>query len=196
MDYESWQSLPAMFFDEARLRGERPFLWAKRDGRYRSTGWAAAAQQVRHLARGLETLGIARGDRVALVAENRPEWVIADLAVMSAGAITVPAYVTNRVEDHRHVFADSGARAVIVSTSALSARVLAAANQVEAVDWVIAIEPAAGQASSVDVLNWDELIARGAAEARPETAVAALGPDDIACLIYTSGTGEIGRAHV
>jgi long-chain acyl-CoA synthetase len=190
MDYDSWHSLPAMFFDQAARRGERPFLWAKRESRYRPTSWAAAARMVRQLADGLGTLGIARGERVALVAENRPEWVIADLAIMSAGAITVPAYVTNRVEDDRHVFADSGVRAVIVSRSALSARVLAAANQVETVQWVIAIEPVTGQASNVDVLSWDEVVARGAAaEDATAARVAEFEPDDIACLIYTSGTG-------
>jgi long-chain acyl-CoA synthetase len=194
MDYDNCRSLPAMFFDEAARRRERPFLWAKRDGRYRPARWADAARDVRHLAQGLKTLGIEPGERVALVAENRPEWVVADLAIMSAGAITVPAYVTNRVEDDRHVFADSGARAVIVSTSALSIRVLAAANQVETIHTVIAIEPAAGQASNVDVLGWDEVLARGAAMAGDsvkelDAIVAALLPDDIACLIYTSGTG-------
>jgi long-chain acyl-CoA synthetase len=194
MDYDSCRSLPAMFFEQAARRGYRPFLWDKRDGRYQSLSWAAAARDVRHLALGLRSLGIAAGERVALVAENRPEWVLADLAIMSVGAITVPAYVTNRIEDDRHVFADSGARAVIVSTSALSARVLAAANQVESVHTVIAVEPAAGQASAVDVLRWAEVSARGAAMGEDaadklNAAIAALTPDDIACLIYTSGTG-------
>ena len=87
MDYDSCRSLPAMFFEQAARLGDKPFLWAKRDGRYRSLSWAAAARDVRGLGRGLTTLGIGRGDRVALVAENRPEWVIADLAIMSAGAV-------------------------------------------------------------------------------------------------------------
>jgi long-chain acyl-CoA synthetase len=198
MDYDSCRSLPAMFFEQAARLGGRPFLWAKRDGGYRAKSWEAAARDARHLAQGLRGLGVGRGDRVALVAENRPEWVVADLAIMSAGAVTVPAYVTNRVEDDRHVFADSGARGVIVSTSALSVRVLAAANQVETVQTVITIEPAAGQASSVDVLGWDEVLARGADAAEKSAAeidaiVASLSPDDIACLIYTSGTGGIPK---
>jgi long-chain acyl-CoA synthetase len=83
---------------------------------------------------------------------------------------------------------------VIVSTSALSVRVLAAANQVETIHTVIAIEPAAGQASNVDVLSWEAVLARGAKAAVDGAddlgaTVAALAPDDIACLFYTSGTG-------
>jgi len=161
MHYDSCRSLPAMFFAQAERLGEKPFLWAKRDGRFSSLSWAAAAQHVRRLALGLRSLGIGSGERVALVSENRPEWIIADLAIMTAGAITVPAYVTHTVEDHRHLFANSGARAVFVSKPALSARVLAAANQVDTVHSVIAIEPAAGQASTVDLLSWDEMLARG-----------------------------------
>jgi long-chain acyl-CoA synthetase len=195
MDYDNCRSLPAMFFEQAERRGDKPFLWAKRGGRYQSISWAEAARDVRRLARGLATLGIGRGERVALVAENRPEWAIADLAIMSAGAITVPAYVTNTVEDHCHVFATSSAAAVIVSKPPLSARVLAAANQVETMRTVIAIEPAAGQASAVDLLSWNEVLARGG-EAPDDIAddrVAELAPDDIACLIFTSGTGGVPK---
>jgi long-chain acyl-CoA synthetase len=194
MDYDSCRSVPAMFFDQAAQLGDKPFLWAKRDGRYRSISWAAAARDVRRLALGLRSLGIGQGERVGLVGENRPEWVIADLAIMSAGAITVPAYVTHTVDDHRHVLANSGACAAIVSKPPLSARVLAAANQVSTVHTVITIEPAAGQASAVDVLPWEEVLARGgetdAAAAEPATA---LSPDDTACLIYTSGTGGVPK---
>src|SRR5271167_3187633 len=194
MDYDSCRSLPAMFFEQAGRLGDKPFLWAKHAGHYQAISWAAAARDVSRLALGLRSLGIGRGERVGLVAENRPEWVIADLAIMSAGAITVPAYVTNTVEDHRHIFATSGARAVIVSRSSLSGRVLAAANQVDTVQTVIAIEPTAGQASAVDVLSWDEVLTRGGDQ--PDNIsgqIAELAPDDVACLIFTSGTGGVPK---
>jgi long-chain acyl-CoA synthetase len=194
MDYDNCRSLPAMFFELAERLGDKPFLWAKHGGRYRSIGWATAARDARRLARGLTALGVGRGDRVALVSENRPEWVIADLAIMSAGAMTVPAYVTNTVEDHRHVFATSGAAAVIVSRPPLSARVLAAANQAETVHSVIAIEPAVGQASAVDLLSWGQVIT--ASNDAPDdiaSRVAGLAPDDVACLMFTSGTGGIPK---
>ena len=194
MDYDNCRSLPAMFFAAAARLGNKPFLWHKTDGNYRPISWNAAAEAVRHLALGLCALGITRGDRVALVAENRPEWVIADFAIMSAGAVTVPAYTTNSVEDHRHVFADSGAAAIIVSKPALSARVLAAANQVASVHTVIAIEGAAGQASNVDLLSWNDVLARGAAANEDlDERLAAIAPDDVGCLIYTSGTGGIPK---
>jgi long-chain acyl-CoA synthetase len=190
MDFDSCRSLPAMFFEQANRLSDKPFLWSKRDGRYQPISWAEAAGDVRRLALGLRSLGIGRGERIGLVSENRPEWIIADLAIMSAGAITVPAYVTHTVEDHRHVLTNSGARAVVVSKPPLSARVLAAANQVDTVHTVIAIEPATGQASAVDLLSWNEMLTRWG-EAADDTSelVATIEPDDVACLIYTSGTG-------
>ncbi len=111
MDYDACQSLTAMFFDRAAAQGERPFLWARRDGRYRPWSWRRVDAEVRLLARALRVRGIADGERVVLVSENRPEWLIADLAIMAAGAITVPAYTSNTATDHRHILIDSGAAA-------------------------------------------------------------------------------------
>ncbi|HTV90899.1 MAG TPA: long-chain fatty acid--CoA ligase [Stellaceae bacterium] len=194
MDNASSRSLPAMFFAMAMERGARPFLWTKRDGHYHPTAWAAAADQVSRLARGLRALGIAPGDRVALVSENRPEWVVADLAIMSLGAMTVPAYATNTVEDHRHILGNSGARAAIVSTAGLADRLLPAAALVPSVVAVVAIEPPAATPENVRVHAWDDVLALGAARGDDIAAeAAALSPDDTACLVYTSGTGGVPR---
>jgi long-chain acyl-CoA synthetase len=195
MDYKACPSLPAMFFAEAARRGDAPFLWAKRDGIYRALSWREAAEQVGALSRGLRALGITRGDRVALIAENRPEWMIADFAIMAAGAVTVPSYTTNTIEDHRHVLSNSGARAVIVSTPALTQRVMPAADQITDIENIIAIEPLiGGQLSHAEIYRWDEIVAGGAAltDDVAET-VAQAGRDDTACLIYTSGTGGVPK---
>jgi long-chain acyl-CoA synthetase len=194
MDNPSSRSLPAMFFAMARERGGRPFMWAKRDGRYRPLAWSAAADQASRLARGLRALGVEPGDRVALVSENRPEWVVADLAIMSLGAMTVPAYVTNTVEDHRHILGNSGARAAIVSTASLAARLIPAAALVPSVAAVVAIEAPAAPPDGVPLYAWDDVLALGAAGAADIAAeAAALSPDDTACLVYTSGTGGVPK---
>src|SRR6266567_636886 len=161
MDYASCRSLPAMFFEVATQRGARPFLWAKHDGHYRPLSWGEAAQSVSLLARGLAALGIEPGDRVALVAENRPEWVIADLAIMEAGAVTVPAYTSNTVEDHRHILGNSGARAAIISSAALAARLVPAAAQVPSVFAVVAIEDVGEAPANFDLHRWEEVLALG-----------------------------------
>jgi long-chain acyl-CoA synthetase len=195
MDYHTCPNLAAMFFEQAARRGERPFLWAKRGGAYQPISWREAAQQVTALARGLRALGLERGERVALVCENRPEWVIADFAIMTAGGITVPAYTTNTVDDHRHILASSGARAVIVSTAPLTQRVMPAADQVTSVENIISIEPpTGGQLSHVEVHLWRDVMGRGAALADDVQAwLGQYGRDDVACLIYTSGTGGVPK---
>jgi long-chain acyl-CoA synthetase len=190
-----WPNLAAMFFDQARRYGDKPFLWAKRDGTYRPITWRETAAQVEGLARGLRALGLQRGDRVALVSENRPEWMIADLAIISAGGITVPAYTTHQVEDHRYLLANSGARAAIVSTAALGRRVISAADQVDHVEHVVMIEPLTeGQASNTDVHSLEQVVVRGRAAGGDVAAwIAEIQPDDLACLIYTSGTGGLPK---
>jgi long-chain acyl-CoA synthetase len=189
-----WPNLPAMFLHWAARKPERPFLWVRKGQDWTSLSWAEVARRVRHMAAGLAALGIRRGDRVALVAENRPEWAIADLAIMAAGAVTVPAYTTFTTEDYRHVFANSGAKALILSSNALAQRVLPAADQLSYLETIVALEPLKTQANA-DVYLWDDVMAQGAAAPdRLEETVAALGPDDTACLIYTSGTGGVPKA--
>jgi long-chain acyl-CoA synthetase len=195
MDYRTCPNLAAMFFAEAARHGTRPFLRAKREDAYCPISWEEAARDVSRLSRGLRALGIQPGDRVGLVSENRPEWLIADFAIMSAGAITVPAYTTNTVDDHRHLLSNSGCRAVIVSTEALAHRVMPAADQISNIENIITIEPIKrGQLSHAEIHDWGEVLSRG--EAAPDDVadvIARVHRDDLACLIYTSGTGGVPK---
>jgi len=191
-DYRRWRSLPALFFEQAGDLADRPFLWARREGAYRPLTWREAEDGVRTLAAGLRGLGIAPGDRVVLLSENRPEWCLADLAIMSAGAITVPAYTTNTTADHNHILTDSGARGAIVSTAALAKRLLPAALEAPECGWVVGMEPLnRGQQATLRTLSWDDALAVGRDRAGEDIAatVEGLKRDDTACFIYTSGTG-------
>ena len=189
-DYLRWQTLPGMFFELAENYGARPLFWAKRDGAWQSNSWQATAEQVSALARALRGAGVKPGDRVMLVSENRPEWGIADLAIMAARAVTVPAYITNTVEDHQHIVSDSGAVLAIVSTKQLASRLLPALAGT-AVKQVIALEaPDEAAPSGVELKSWEEALADGAA--RPDDTMGELGKlkrTETSCIIYTSGTG-------
>jgi long-chain acyl-CoA synthetase len=185
-------SLVAQFFAQAERLADRPFLWTKRDETWHPVTWRQAADQVRALARGLKRLGLAPGDRVVLVAENRPEWLIADHAIMAAGGVTVPAYTTNGINDHLHVLTDSGARVAIVSTAALAAKLLPAVVRAPTVEHVVAIEPVRhGQSDSFQLHQWGTVMAQGAA--RKTIPLADPKRTDLACLIYTSGTGGVPK---
>jgi long-chain acyl-CoA synthetase len=194
-EFEHFPNLVTMFFTRAAEKGDEPFLWAKKDGRWQSTSWRQAAEQVAALATALRRIGLNRGDTVMLVSENRPEWCIADLAIMAAGCITVPTYITNTERDHQHILDDSGARAVIVSTNKLAKPLLPAAIRTQGCEHVIGIDHLrAGQASNVRFHDWNDLIACEAASVEACAAAAAdFTRDDLACIIYTSGTGGAPR---
>ena len=146
-DFDDFPNLVSMFLTRARQRGERPFLWSKESGEWRSISWAEAARQVAGFAKALKALGLHKGDRVMLVSENRPEWCIADLGIMAAGCVTVPTYTTNTERDHQHILDNSESRAIIVSTAKLAKALMPAAIRSSQAEFVIAIEPlAAAQA--------------------------------------------------
>lgn len=180
-----------MFFEKAAELGGRPFLWAKRGPNYRPLTWRETAEAVRAFANGLRAMGIHPGDRVVLVSESRPEWLIADVAILAAGAMTVPAYITNTAADHRHILTNSGAKAIIVSSTKLADRVFPAAMDAPLVATVVTMEPwAAETRTPFKHYLWDEALDIG--RAAPDTVtdtVARIGREDLACLIYTSGTG-------
>ena len=185
------RNLVELFFDQAASFGDKPFLWRKQDGKYRALTWADTADAVARLARALVAEGIQSGDRIVLVSENRPEWLIADMAIMAAGGVTVPAYTTNTTGDHQHILENSEARGAILSTARLAQQFLPAAHQSDALDFVIAMEPPkVSQSINARILDWDTVI--GAQTVDPEDmreTAGTIGREDTACLIYTSGTG-------
>jgi long-chain acyl-CoA synthetase len=193
-EFEHFPNLVTMFFTRAAEKGEAPFLWAKQEGVWTPLSWRSAAEKVASLAAALRTIGLGRGDRVMLVSENRPEWCIADLAIMASGCVTVPAYITNTERDHLHILEDSGTRAVIVSTQRLAKPLLPAAFRSNSCEHVIGMEPIrGGQSASISLYDWNALIASEAPDVSACAAGASFGRDDLACIVYTSGTGGAPR---
>ena len=192
---ERFENLVSLFLARAQEKGDKPFLWAKREGAWRSTSWSDAARQVTALAASLTKIGLANGDRVALVSENRPEWLIADLAIMAAGCVTVPTYTTNTTRDHAHILGNSGARAVIVSNQKLAKSLVPAVLMSDECHHIIGIEEIrVGQVPDwVNVHHWAELTAGEADVAGLRDREKDVGRRDLACIIYTSGTGGAPR---
>lgn len=195
IDCASVASIPALFLEQAGRLGPRPLLGAKRDGAWRWLSWAETESLALNLAGGLARLGLAAGDRVMLVSENRPEWAVADLGIMIAGGVTVPAYVTNTVADHLHVLENAQARFVVVSTLALAERLLEAAAQASSPPTLICLEmPSLSQAPGFNVLSWDQVLTMGIGTGDDMRRRAGqLKRTDIACVIHTSGTGGAPR---
>ena len=192
---ERFDNLVSMFLTRAEEKGEAPFLWAKRDGAWQPTSWASAARQVAALAASLKRIGLQPGDRVCLVSENRPEWLISDLGIMAAGCVTVPTYTTNTVRDHTHILENSGARAVIVSNQKLAKNLIPAVLTSNECHHVIGMEPIrSGQTPDwVHCHHWGTLASAEGDVGDLKQRLASVGRDDLACLIYTSGTGGAPR---
>lgn len=195
-DIDSARNLVALFLTRADARGERPFLGAKQGGSWQTISWAETARRVCLVAENLRRLGLTDGDRVMLVSENRPEWCIADLAIMAAGGITVPAYTTNTERDHVHILENSGARMVIVGNEKLSAPLLPAMLRTGVAEYIIPIDSIRQfQGGNLTCHKWDGLLEGDAAAARTavDARIAGIDRRDTACLIYTSGTGGAPR---
>ncbi len=187
-------SLPELFVTQAARFGDKPLFWQKDAGQWRSTSWADAEQRARALARWLIARGVEPGDRVILVSENRAEWAIADLGIMMAGALSVPAYTTHTTDDHRHLFQDSGAVGVICSTDVLFRRAAPAAQDSESCRWAVLMARGhaeggeSDKSDSLSLFDWETILNAQLAPGE-EARMAQLNRDGTACLIYTSGTG-------
>jgi long-chain acyl-CoA synthetase len=143
------------------------------------------------LAAVLVAAGVSPGDRVIISAENRPEWAICDLAIMSIGAIVVPAYTTNTEDDHHFIMDHSGAVVAITSGGALATRMMLAATRAPQLRLMIFMDPTAIALpdSNIETKQWDDAVATAEPLATIDQRIDAQKADDTCCLIYTSGTG-------
>jgi long-chain acyl-CoA synthetase len=177
---------------EAVERYDKPDALQVRVGdQYTPISHRTLLERVRRVSYGLEAIGIRRGDRVAVLSENRPEWAIADFACLTSGITDVPLYPSLPSEQLGYPLRDSGAVAIFVSTDAQAAKIAAIRGQLPALKTVIVFDTAA--ATSAD-LTFEAVEAKGAVGDTPERAAEfrdralRVTPNDLATIIYTSGT--------
>jgi long-chain acyl-CoA synthetase len=188
--YPTWPNLPAMMFALARTWPDRPLLRAFRGGTWRTITWREFGRMAASCARHLRSAGVAAGDRVVIVSENRPEYPIAETALMALRAVPVPTYVTNTAADHAHILRDSGARAAIVSSPALAGTLREAGRLAGVLDLLVVIDgPPDDAGGSPRLVHWAALVADEASPDDIALETATIPADTLACLIYTSGTG-------
>lgn len=189
-----FSTIPEMFvrLTDRYQASSRPLLMAKRDGAYRPISYREVRRNADLTALGLAALGIRAGDRVSIIAENRPEWVYADQAIAALGAISVPVYPTMTAKQNEYIFNDAGVRAVIVSNQFQLGKVLKSIDAVPTLEHVIVMnegfEAADGRVLSLRRLwelgeEFEKRHARYLDETRRRVK-----PEDLLTLIYTSGT--------
>src|SRR5579859_597600 len=179
-----------MMFALARSWPDKPMLRAFCDGTWQSTTWGEFGRMAASCARHLRTAGVAPGDRVVIASENRPEYPIAETALMAIGAVPVPTYTTNTAADHAHILRDAGARAAIVSSPSLAGTLREAGRHAGTLDLLVVFDgPPDDAGGSPRLMHWAGLV--GDTDPPDDIALqaAAIAADSLACLIYTSGTG-------
>ncbi|MFM6854932.1 MAG: AMP-binding protein, partial [Sphingopyxis sp.] len=191
---DGFTNLVSLFYTRVDEGGDAPFLWHKADGEWTSQSWRDVGEQVAALADALLAMGLNAGDRVVLVSENRPEWFIADMGIMAAGCVSVPTYTTNTERDHQHILDNSGARAVIVSTTKLARSVMPAALRANVETLIVMEDMRTAQQGEVRVVDWASMVQGGGAHvAAARARMATVRRSELACIIYTSGTGGAPR---
>lgn len=191
-ELETASSVPGLCLKAALKHGKQDALNHKLDGEWVNISAETFVETVRNVALGLAEFGIKPGDRIALLSENRPEWSIADFAILSLGAINVPIYTTQAVDQIRYILTDSGARAIFVSNRKLFRHAAAALAGLDFLERVIFFDeqgvPDIERSTTLKAL---EKTGQQRAEDKPallDAYLKAIKRDDLATIIYTSGT--------
>jgi long-chain acyl-CoA synthetase len=183
-------TLNKLFFDAVSKYNRPDALQVKSGGVYKPISHADASTRVLNLALGLQSLGVKRGDRIAILSENRPEWAIADFASLTTGLTDVPIYPTLPADQIAYILKDSGAVAIFVSNQVQAEKIKQVRGQVRSLKSVIGFD----KIPSLTDVSIDELEKRGAhgktkdSSDRYRSEALSVKPDDIATIIYTSGT--------
>ena len=189
-----FSTIPEMF---QKITGKfaattRPALMYKTGGKYEGISYADLRSRVEDFAFGLAALGVRRGDRVAIISENRPEWVISDQAIVALGAVDVPVYPTMSAKQNEYIFNDAGVRIAIVSNQFQLSKVMRVQENIPSLESIIVMNEK-GTVIGPATLNFSEVMRMGEAyrELHPtllSASISAVKPGDLLTLIYTSGT--------
>jgi long-chain acyl-CoA synthetase len=171
---------------------QRPMLMHKVDKKYRNISYTEYRRNVERFALGLASMGIVKGDRVAIISENRPEWVIADMAIVCLGAINVPIYPTLTPKQIEFIFNDAGVKLAIASNSLQLAKVTKLKSDVKTLQGSI-IMNAKGDNDDPTALSFPDVYRKGEEFEKDhptyfQEAIKLPKPDDLLTIIYTSGT--------
>lgn len=190
----SLATLNDIFFTAVERNLDRLMLY-RENGKWLPISSSDFSRNVAAIVRGLQEAGVRKGDRVAILSENRPEWSIADFSILLLGAVTVPVYATLTPEQTAYSLSDSGASNVFVSTESQLRKVqsIISKTQIQRIFVMDHIQLPAELAPNCVLMN--QLMAQntGALDRETEALARAISPDDLATIIYTSGTTGVSK---
>ena len=178
--------------ETAKRYGDRPALRVKRDGGWRTTTWNGYARDARRVGRALVGLGVPQGKGVTLIGYNSPEWLVADVGAILAGAVPAGIYTTNTPEQVRYITHHCEAKVAFADTPQQVDKFVAEQERLPHLEVVVQMlgRPAEAKRGRLRVIAWEDLLKLGdeTPESELEARIAAQKPDDVCTLIYTSGT--------
>ena len=188
---DSKNTINQAFLDTVERRGDYPALKSKIDGTYQPTTYNQLADQVKNFALGLRELGLGFGDRVAMLAENSERWAVADLGILSLGAVNVPMFYTSTPAQVSYIVQDSGSKIICVSTKRQLEKVKSFFDQVIELEKVIIFDEL-DELDDPHTLTFNQVLEIGKkienGQQIYQESSCLVEPDNIATIIYTSGT--------
>jgi long-chain acyl-CoA synthetase len=188
------ETLPQLFSNAAKARSGKTWLREKKLGIWRACSWDQAASAVREVAMGLAALGLQPGDCVSILANTVPEWVFADLGILSAGGVSSGIYPTDSADQVHYLCTDSSSKLIFVEDEEQLDKVLEVRERLPLLAWTVVFDMEGLHGLTDErVISLAQLRERGRAfdAAHPgefERRVASRSPKDLAILVYTSGT--------
>jgi long-chain acyl-CoA synthetase len=185
------QTLSELFTQAAEKHDRVDALSYKRGGTWRHISSKDLLQRIKHLALGLYSIGLRKGDRLALLATNSPEWTLTDAACQFLGVLDVPIYPTLAVDSVEYILNDSAARVLVIENAEAYERVRDAVERCASIEQIVFFD-ASGDAAE-NAMSLVEVEDRGRQLGNDNTSLfdtffGMTKPDDVATIIYTSGT--------
>lgn len=185
------QTIPHFCMESFRRNNKPDALSFKIDEVWHRLSGADAIERIRRIALGLSRMGVKAGDRIAIISENRPEWSLTDIAILSLRAVNVPIYTTQAVEQIRYILEDSGAKMLFISGKKLWKHAENAIQSVERLEKLIFFDADSVPEGNSRALTLADVEENGSAAGEIdnfEELLAQVRTEDLATVIYTSGT--------
>lgn len=191
------KTINEVFKNRAEKFKNRLAVEKKLNGKWEKMTWSEYYDRARFLGIGLYALGIKKGDMVAILSENRLEWVVTDMGALGIGAVVAPVYTTLVAEEVKYIIENSEAKVIFVENKIQLEKVLSFVDEVKFLEKIVVFNKKDAKNDHPLVTSFDELIASGKVSIEKpglfETLAAKVAPEDLATIVYTSGTTGVPK---
>ncbi len=183
------RNINQIFFNNVKLYKDKPLFWYKKDLKWFSISWKKTLEEKEKLSNALKSLNIKKNDKVAIICPNSPQWCISDLSIMSLGAVTVPGYITSTENELEYLLNHSESKGIFVSLNIFK-KIKKIEKKLKFLKFVICLENHEKALKTIDSYHYEYLLENFKKIKNKSLSKISIIKDDIACIIYTSGTSS------